>query len=32
MGETGQGLKSEDEIDEEQDNNLTRTWGECCAS
>lgn len=29
MGETGQGFKSEDEINKEQNNNLTRTWGEC---
>jgi len=27
MGETGQGLNSEEEINKEQDNNLTRTWG-----
>ena len=28
MGETGQGLKSEEEIKTQQNNNLMRTWGE----
>jgi hypothetical protein len=31
MGETGQGMKSEDKIKTELNNNLTRSWGECCA-
>jgi hypothetical protein len=31
MGETGQGIKCEDDIDMDRDNNLTRSWGECCA-
>lgn len=29
MGETGQGCMSEEEINKEKNNNLTRTWGQC---